>query len=294
MEKVIIWGHKLHSHTQSYIFYAYYKAFKAMGYDTYWFDNSDDVSGFNFDNCIFFTEHQVDQKIPLNKTAKYLLQQDRKDQRYDGYRTLNLCCYVNDCKLGKSYNFPGTVEKINYYTFYDEKNRALYQPWGTDLLPEEFPDEPLPLNTASRDINYIGTVRGDNINEFRRFRKGIIDRGFNLNIPQNVWDEARSLVEKSYVSPDVRPQLHLDVGYIPCRVFKNISYGAIPSTHSVYIRDFFWENAIPYASDPYDLLAVNEEYLKDVKNIENSKRLMAEVKEHHTHITRINNIMKFL
>ena len=55
MIKAIIWGHKLHTHTHSYIHNAYYKAFKKMGYETHWFDNNDDVSGFNFDNCIFLT-----------------------------------------------------------------------------------------------------------------------------------------------------------------------------------------------------------------------------------------------
>jgi len=66
-EKVIIWGHKLHSHTHSYIHNAFYIAFKHMGYETYWFDDKDDVKKFDFSNSLFLTEGQVDKKIPLRE-----------------------------------------------------------------------------------------------------------------------------------------------------------------------------------------------------------------------------------
>ena len=39
--KVVIWGHPLYSHTHSYVHEAYNKAFKHLGYDTYWFHDGD-------------------------------------------------------------------------------------------------------------------------------------------------------------------------------------------------------------------------------------------------------------
>ena len=69
-EKVIIWGHKLHTHTHSYIHYGFYKAFKHLNYDVYWLNendmNNDKFKNFNFDNCLFITEGQVDKNIPMN------------------------------------------------------------------------------------------------------------------------------------------------------------------------------------------------------------------------------------
>jgi hypothetical protein len=62
IKKVVLWGHKLHTHTHSYIHFAFHKAFKHLGYDTYWFDNNDDVSGFDFFGSLFITEGQVDSK----------------------------------------------------------------------------------------------------------------------------------------------------------------------------------------------------------------------------------------
>ena len=89
-------------------------------------------------------------------------------------------------------------------------------------------------------------------------------------------------------------QLHVDLGYIPCRIFKNISYGAIPGTHSKFIRDFFGDNILPYSDNTYDLFRVNEEFIKDDKNIEVSKWLMNEVKENHTYVNRIKTLLKFI
>ena len=68
-ERVIIWGHKLHTHTHSYIHYGFQRGFKHLNYDVYWFDNNDttndDFKNFNFDNCLFITEGQVDELIPI-------------------------------------------------------------------------------------------------------------------------------------------------------------------------------------------------------------------------------------
>ena len=54
--KVIIWGHKLHSHTHSYIHESFYQAFKHLGYETHWVDNSDNVSSIDFSGALFITK----------------------------------------------------------------------------------------------------------------------------------------------------------------------------------------------------------------------------------------------
>ena len=52
IDKVIIWGHFLHSHTHSYIHNGFYEAFKYMGYNTYWFDDNSNIEGFDFSNYL--------------------------------------------------------------------------------------------------------------------------------------------------------------------------------------------------------------------------------------------------
>ena len=74
ISKIILWGHKLHSHTHSYIHNAYVVAFKYLGFDTFWFDDKDDVSKFDFTNSLFITEHQVDNHIPKRDDCLYFVQ----------------------------------------------------------------------------------------------------------------------------------------------------------------------------------------------------------------------------
>ena len=65
--KIVIWGHKLHSHTHSYIHYGYWRAADYLGHEVYWYDDTDNVMDVDFSNSIFITEHQVCKNIPLRK-----------------------------------------------------------------------------------------------------------------------------------------------------------------------------------------------------------------------------------
>ena len=71
-DKVVIWGHKLHTHTHSYIHNAFYLAFRNLGYQVFWFDDNDDVSNFDFSDSLFLTEGQVDRKIPVREDCQYI------------------------------------------------------------------------------------------------------------------------------------------------------------------------------------------------------------------------------
>ena len=73
IKKVIIWGHKLFkTNTHCFIHYGYCKAFKHMGYETHWFTDKDDVSNFNFNDCLFITAGDQEKNIPLNKNRTLL------------------------------------------------------------------------------------------------------------------------------------------------------------------------------------------------------------------------------
>lgn len=297
--KVIIWGHKLHSHTHSYIHNAYYEAFKYMGYDTYWFDKYDNISGFNFENSIFLTEDQAQDGIPLNKSSKYILHHSKLDKYIDnGCDYINLCNYVGPCKDGISFNYSNDeveygLEELTYYSFWDEDNKAIYQPWATSVLPNQIPNEPEPFNN-NNEIYYVGSITPNNIKYINEFRSSCDNNGKNFINRRRVSEvDAKALITSSYMYPDIRENWHVEVGYVPCRIFKNISYGCIPVTNSEHIRDFFGENSVPYGK-PNEMFKVSEAYLSDVNNIEHSKWLINEIKEHHTYVTRIKTLISLL
>ena len=82
MQKVIIWGYPLYTHTHSYIHYGWHKAFKHLGYDTYWFHDKDFPKEFDYTNCIFITEGYADDNIPLHPSNIYFVHVGRNPYKY--------------------------------------------------------------------------------------------------------------------------------------------------------------------------------------------------------------------
>ena len=73
IKQVVIWGHKLHTHTHSYIHNAFYKTYIHLGYKTIWLNNNDNITHIDFSNTLFLTEGQVDNRIPIRKDSYYIL-----------------------------------------------------------------------------------------------------------------------------------------------------------------------------------------------------------------------------
>jgi hypothetical protein len=293
MEKVIIWGYKLHSHTHSYVHNGYYKAFKKMGYETYWFDDNDDVSGFNFENCIFLTIGTQENRIPLNKTSFYILHHIKDMTKYleAGINYVNLGNYLSSCDNGISSNHPenSVIKMGGECCFWDEKTRTIYQPWATDLTPDEIDlDSALRYNPDNSVINFIGTI-GENVHQINQF-KSSLPIGKTLNIISRQSDENNILlIRNSLLSFDIRNDWHVECGYLPCRIFKNISYGRLTGTNSLNVKKVFGEHVIyePNLTLLYDKIMEAEEKA----NLDDIKAAMDFVKNNHTFINRINNLL---
>lgn len=293
--KVVIWGHKPFTHTHSFIHSSYYRAFRALGYDTYWLDAQDDLSGMNFENTLFLTEDQAKDGIPLNRSSYYILHHCKLEKFLEnGCKLINLCNYTKDLAEGNNFYYPGApVEKLTYYAYFDPKNMALFQPWGTDLLPSEISGEISPFHPEAKVVYYVGSVSEDE-DLARDFTRACRDHGKKLVMKNDVPDEvARKLVRESYISPDIRCRHHIKVGYIPCRLFKNISYGVAPATNSYHCKEFF-QDMIPYSESAYGLFEANEAYVKELRNQDRIRALIDEVKNHHTYVTRIETIVNLV
>ena len=306
--KVIIWGHKpvsgrniggrkLNSHTHSYIHYGYFKAFSHLGYETFWFDNNNDVSGFDFSNCLFLTEAQVDQKIPLIEGCVYVLHHCNNEKySLNKCKILNLCNYVADCERGVSFNYEGkSVERVGELQFYDKSSKAFYQPWATDLLPHEIDITNVSVFDESRkDVNYIGTVNHDNIKpRIREFGKACRHNKKRFNVYKNIsYEDNIKLIRDSYVSVDIRGDWHLLRGYIPCRIWKNISYGKFVGTNSKHIFTIFGK-MVAFHERPEDLFRVCEEKYRALKKSE-FQNTMKFVRDNHTYVNRVKSLLRMV
>jgi hypothetical protein len=287
-KKVIIWGHKLHTHTHSYIHYGFFKAFESMGYETHWLDNRDNTLGIDFTDTLFITEGQVDSGIPLVKDSYYVLH-NTPSQRYReaGCKTLTIQVYTRDV--------PNRGRSENYYTVMEGNGivDCLYMPWATDLLPQEI-DLGNATNSQNRVSVWVGTIQenlGRFFNECRN--NGVSVRTIDPWINPVSPEENISLIRDSYISPALQSNWQVQHGYIPCRIFKNISYGHFGYTNSDVVRDVF-DGLVIYDADPGSLFhkAIEEKNSSD--HIKRLKDLMSIVKEKHTYVSRIETILSCL
>ena len=309
----MIWGHKLHSHTHSYIHNAFYRAFQHLGYPTYWFDDGDNVGSFDFSNSLFITEGQVDKNIPLRNDCNYILHycdSEKYRKLFDTGRCIIMQVFTNQLT---SYDPLGneiperTAHKENLIEvekciYYDLKNKTVYMPWGTDLLPHEIDaiKKEMPYFHSKKKVYWIGTIGtgpGGNIDEIEPFKRACKKNGVAF-IHKNPWSKGISveenirLIKSSYIAPAIVGRWQNQVGYIPCRIFKNISYGQMGVTNSKTVYDLF-DGKIVYNSDTYQLFFDAQRRLQTI-TLNELYELMDIVKTKHTYLNRIQTLLTFL
>lgn len=294
-DKVIIWGHKLHSHTHSYVHNAFYRAFQHLGFNTYWFDDNDNVSSFDFSNSLFLTEGQVDKNIPIRDDCRYILHYCRSPK----YLTLlekGHCVILqvyNDFVLKRS-----DLVKVEPCVYYDLYRKRIYMPWGTDLLPHEIDTikARLPQFLKKSEVCWVGTIGGElfgNIHQISPFQRACAEN--NIQFKHNTHinpEEAQALISHSYMAPAIVGKWQQEVGYIPCRIFKNISYGHMGITNSETVYELF-DKKIVYNPDTYQLFYDAKKRLETF-TIEELYELMDVVKSKHTYINRIAVLLDFI
>ena len=294
--KVIIWGHKLHSHTHSYIHGAFYRAFEYLGNDTYWFDDSDDLKGFDFSHSLFITEGQADKYIPLRDDCRYILH-NCTSSKYNYLKQKGNCIalqvYTHDC-------LPRNVQRLDDCVYMDISDQCIYMPWATDLLPHEidYIQEELMLRAPfkERAVYFIGTIGGGtfgNSNHIEDFKRACDENAvafihqINLSLEETI-----ACTQHSIMAPAIQGDWQIENGYIPCRIFKNISYGALGATNSETVWKLFNKKII-YNPDCYQLF-----YDVQARNatitLNEQLEIMDLVKNKHTYLNRIEHILFFM
>lgn len=288
--KVVIWGHKLHTHTHSYIHGAFYKAFNHLGYDVLWLSDEDDVSGVDFSNSLFLTEGQVDKNIPIVKGCKYIIH-NCNVQKYETVDYLCLQVYTN----GKENSLGYTGEKIESCVYYDNSTKTLYQPWATDLLPSEI--ETYLIEKNNKTIGWMGSIWGGyhgNDTEIMPLIESCKKFGYQFSYlkPGSCsFEDNKKMISDVEIAPAIVGRWQKVNGYIPCRIFKNISYGKLGITNSQEVFDLFEGNVLLGNGDK-----IIERYLAIPSDIQKSMFINASmlIKQKHTYLSRIERIMKLL
>jgi hypothetical protein len=317
--KVIIWGHPLYSHTHSYVHESYYKTFKHLGYETYWFHDNEFPKDFDFNNCLFIGEGFADKNIPLNATSCYLIMYCPSPIKYQNvgrYIDIRMTAvdfkdHIQEYSVDKNkvekvgpgcYFDPKKNEKVriknDYHDYEMDDFDKLYISWATNLLPEEINFDNMYLPRENK-IYFCGSVSSqgicENMSNFTPFINECQKHGIEFSI-NNPWtnplptSEMIKHVQKSILGVDIRGPQHLKQRLLTCRVFKNISYGHLGLTNSEEMYQELEGNCV-YNPDTGKLF---HDGMRNRENYELIKKGMIFVKEHHTYVNRIKSILKVI
>ena len=323
-KKVVIWGYPLYSHTHSYIHYGWHKAFSFLGYETQWLPDAPTTQ--TFEDTLFITEGYADKHIPLHPSNIYIIHVLIEIEKYVqcGCKFADMRYHVNYLHdYNYQYNLQeklSSLTKISPMTYFEarasnkelhpshQRNHytypAFYTAWATDLLPHEFNYniENYPLE---RKTIFVGSVSNGNQQEFQKFAQACQKHGITVETT-NPWHnplsfaENKQLIQACVICPDIRGSgdpariargedgtCHKSNGYIPCRVFKNISYGKLGATNSKRVQEIFGDLVV-YDEDEEQLV---EKCLARATDYPYIKKQMQFVATHHTYLNRVKDLL---
>ncbi len=139
---------------------------------------------------------------------------------------------------------------------FDRVGRCLYQPWGTNLLAEEFM-EPV-FNQTTNTAIFVGAIWGEknwqygelgNMRAIDELKLALSELGLKFVHFTHIPDTAavREL-RSARLAPSVAGAWQVAHGYLPCRCFKNPSYGVLMFTNVPAVNRLFGDAAVPGTS----------------------------------------------
>ena len=291
--KVVIWGHPPDTHTHSYIHLGFAKAFSYLDYDVVWCADDPDYVD-EVKDCIVLTENSCRNYLPIEESSQYFIHNLADDyEKHEGDNIHNLLVYH------EGYNWGVDWQCIDDWSWYDKDTKTVVIMWATDLLPDEVKEKiPVPYDASRTDINYVGSLSNGYFHKFSAVvnshgKRFIASGGYSPTSRGFIDNKTSvSLVKDSYLNFDLRPECHLNNGYIPCRIFKNMSYGCQTGTNSEKILKFF-EGRITACSDLDELyLKTEEDSKKATKNVLLDNQYY--IRKHHTYVNRVNSLLSVL
>jgi len=291
--KVVIWGHPPDTHTHSYIHLGFAKAFSYLDYDVVWCADDPDYVD-EVKDCIVLTENSCRNYLPIEESSQYFIHNLADDyEKHEGDNIHNLLVYH------EGYNWGVDWQCIDDWSWYDKDTKTVVIMWATDLLPDEVKEKiPVPYDASRTDINYVGSLSNGYFHKFSAVvnshgKRFIASGGYSPTSRGFIDNKTSvSLVKDSYLNFDLRPECHLNNGYIPCRIFKNMSYGCWTGTNSEKILKFF-EGRITACSDLDELyLKTEEDSKKATKNVLLDNQYY--IRKHHTYVNRVNSLLSVL
>lgn len=232
--KVVIWGLRTIRHSHRYIHKGFYETFKRMGYDVVWVDDRRENQKYLDGKNLVFAVNIASAYLINNPKNFYVTHNLDNPVFINAENVLRLQVWTNDSK---------GVRVDSSVALYDQNPRILYQPWG---LPEPESTWLNPSIEKSRTEYWVGAIWNNSLNQgnqsvIAEYKTALNDQGMGFRrVGGTRWftknglspQVAYRLINKSPLGSAVVGEWQQSKGYIPCRIFKNVAAGSIPSSNS--------------------------------------------------------------
>jgi SAM-dependent methyltransferase len=237
-DRFVFWGFRSSLDSMRHIFRHFIHALERWGRETLWIeDDPANLELLRRGDLIFAVDVEGKALRAVQRVDYVLHNFDGEHPVWEGlhdWRFLRLQTYTHDAEeYGVAW---GSVRR------YDREQRTLFQPWGTDLLVEEFM-EPV-FNGSSHEAAFVGAVWDDgglgNVYAIRELEEALTARDMKLRYLTQVTDEENvEAVRSARIAPALAGIWQAERNYLPCRTFKNVSYGALAITNVPKFREIF-------------------------------------------------------
>lgn len=240
-KKIVIWGFRTHFHTHRYIHAAFYSNLKKLGASVVWVEDAARNRAVIHAGDLVIAMNMAARHVPYVAGAYYCLhnfdegESTKKFLEYiDRAYVIRLQVYKNSAELSD--------QKWDEVTYYDTRSRTLYQPWGTNLLAEEFKT---PVVPRGRLVFWVGSVWNDalnqgNLREIEVLKTALSQRRLRFVQVRFVSGLLNTFfVRRSRLAPAIGGAWQVQQNYLPCRMFKNVSYGQLGFSNVQKFQDLF-------------------------------------------------------
>lgn len=289
-KRFIIWGLRSSDHTHSYIHRAIYHTLLKQGINVEWVDDKiNSLTDQDFTDTVFLTEGQCDKFIPIHPNSFYIIHNVNQDKYkcIPEKQKLVIQVYTTDV-IGRQ-----TIPiKGHKYHFLQPDYNLLYLCWASDMMPIEIDNQIALFNQRTSHNNkalFVGSCGAGqfgNINEINHFRSGLYP--LTLDVKNMHQDKVVEEFSKYRIAPTLVGTWQKHKEYIPCRIFKTITYGHLGFTNSKSAYDIIGDSVI-YDSDE-NRLAKKAVQMTNEFSLEYKERViqgMKVVRDKHTYVNRL-------
>lgn len=327
---LVVHGLTTSTHSHYFIHEAIYKTFLYIKsqcdfqLEVIWCDDNKESSELYNENnnyLIFSSPHyNTDNHLIILENAYYILHYRTHNvlnknpiKKYnDLYKKKRAIKYIEFRGPPRQFQKSNNITFINnLFWYYKDLSHPKFPtselniPWATDLLPNEI-DRNIESLYNNQDYNrrsyFCGSIWKTNKKEVNEWKLLCMKNGIScLFDREKDKDQHQNKIRYAYMAPAFQGETQRCSNkyfYIPCRIFKNISYGGLPITNNKGVYNMFKDYSVIFDTNLESLFNKVLEYRyweKENKDlyIQQMVDIMNHVKENHTFVNRINMLIQF-